>query len=95
MKTIFAFLAAATLIAACERPAQPKTDAAASGATSPTQPLPQTSASRPGATAEEKKESANPQQGQVDPKDGAQHRDFQQSGDGAGPASPDAKPKGG
>jgi len=86
MKTILAVLAAATLIAACERPTQPKTDPAASGATSPTQPLPQTSAPRPGvATTDEKKESNNPQQGQVDPKDAAQHRDFKQGGDGAGP----------
>jgi hypothetical protein len=98
MKTILAVLAAAVSVAACDRPSQPKTQPAASGSSAPAQPLPQTSASRPGpgtATAEEKKESANPQQGQVDPKDGAQHRDFQQSGDGAGPTSPDAKPKGG
>ena len=86
MKTILAVLAAATLIAACERPAQPKTDPAASGASSPTQPLPQTSSPRPGAaTTEEKKESNSPQQGQVDPKDVGQHRDFQQRGDDAGP----------
>jgi hypothetical protein len=86
MKTILAILTAATLIAACERPAQPKTDPAGSGASAPTQPLPQTSVQRPGAaTAEEKKESTSPQQGQVDPKDASQSRDFQQRGDGAGP----------
>jgi hypothetical protein len=86
MKTILAVLAAATLFAACDRPAQPKADPAASGASAPTQPLPQTSSPRPGAaTAEEKKESTNPQQGQVDPKDASQTRDFQQRGDGAGP----------
>jgi hypothetical protein len=33
----------------------------------------------------EKKEGSNPTQGQVDPKQGEQHRDFQQKGDGAGP----------
>jgi hypothetical protein len=35
----------------------------------------------------------NPTQGQVDPKHGEQHRDFQQKGDAAGPTSPDTKPK--
>ena len=33
----------------------------------------------------EKKEGSNPVQGQVDPKQGAQQKDFQQKGDGAGP----------
>ena len=86
MKTILTVLAATSLIAACDRPAQPKTEPAASGASAPTQPLPQTSSPQPGAaTTEEQKESSNPQQGQVDPKDASQHRDFQQRGDGAGP----------
>jgi hypothetical protein len=42
---------------------------------------------------EEKKEGANPVQGQVDPKAPEQHRDFKQSGDGAGPKGPDTMPK--
>jgi hypothetical protein len=33
----------------------------------------------------EKKDGANPTQGQVDPKQGEQHKDFQHRGDGAGP----------
>lgn len=45
------------------------------------------------ASTEEKKEGANPVQGQVDPKDAQQHRDFQQKGDGAGPKGPDTTPK--
>ena len=45
------------------------------------------------ATQEEKKEGANPVQGQVDPKDAQQQRDFQQKGDGAGPKGPDTEPK--
>ena len=45
------------------------------------------------ASQEEKKEGANPVQGQVDPKDAQQHRDFQQKGDGAGPKGPDTTPK--
>jgi hypothetical protein len=45
------------------------------------------------ASQEEKKEGANPVQGQVDPKAAEQHRDFQQKGDGAGPKGPDTEPK--
>jgi hypothetical protein len=45
------------------------------------------------ASQEERKEGANPQQGQVDPKSPAQHRDFQQKGDAAGPKSSDTAPK--
>ena len=45
------------------------------------------------ASQEEKKEGANPVQGQVDPKSPEQHRDFQQKGDGAGPKSQDTAPK--
>jgi hypothetical protein len=41
----------------------------------------------------EKKDGANPVQGQVDPKQGEQHKDFQQRGDGAGPRGPDTQPK--
>jgi hypothetical protein len=43
-------------------------------------------------TRAEKREGANPQQGQVDPKHAEQRRDFQQRGDQAGPQSSDAKP---
>jgi hypothetical protein len=43
-------------------------------------------------TTAEKREGANPQQGQVDPKHADQHRDFQQSGDQAGPKSSDTTP---
>jgi hypothetical protein len=35
----------------------------------------------------------NPVQGQVDPKQAAQHKDFQQRGDGAGPTTPPNPPK--
>ena len=44
-------------------------------------------------TTQERKDGANPVQGQVDPKEGAQHKDFQQRGDGAGPQGPDTTPK--
>jgi hypothetical protein len=44
-------------------------------------------------TQEEKREGANPQQGQVDPKEREQHRDFQQKGDARGPTSPETTPR--
>ena len=43
-------------------------------------------------TAAEKREGSNPTQGQVDPKHADQQRDFKQSGDQAGPKSPDTAP---
>lgn len=89
-------LAASLVLAACDRPPQPKTDAAApppaasgAGPSTPTTPAPQTGAP----TASEKREGANPTQGEVDPKDAAQHRDFQQKGDSAGPKSAETAPK--
>ena len=92
MKTAFAVVVAAALLAACDRPSQPRT-APASGAgptaTTPAQPAPQTGAP----SASEKREGGNPVQGQVDPKAGEQHKDFQQKGDGAGPSSTETQPK--
>jgi hypothetical protein len=83
------------LAAGCDRkpttPPSPKTDsssllpsAAAGSSTTPA------NAGTP--TAAEKREGSNTVQGQVDPKHAAQHRDFQQKGDGAGPQSSDTKP---
>ena len=43
-------------------------------------------------TAAEKREGANPTQGQVDPKHADQQRDFQHKGDQAGPKSADTAP---
>jgi hypothetical protein len=94
MKTAFAVVVAVALLAACDRPPQPRTapsPAAGQGPSSPMQPAPQTGAP----SAAEKREGGNPVQGQVDPKDAAQHKDFQQKGDGAGPTSPETKPKSG
>ena len=83
------------LAAGCDRnpttPPSPKTDnmssvpsAAAGSSTTP--------ANVGTPTAAEKREGANPQQGQVDPKQADQHRDFRQRGDQAGPRSDDTKP---
>lgn len=41
------------------------------------------------------KTEKNPVQGQVDPKEAQQRRDFQQRGDGAGPRSPETTPRSG
>jgi hypothetical protein len=44
-------------------------------------------------SSQEKKDGANPVQGQVDPKAPEQQRDFKQKGDAAGPKAPDSAPK--
>ena len=96
MRLHIAVLAAALALAAgCDRGADKKASSRAD--TPPAQPQ----ATTPGTPAnigqpksqEEKKEGANPVQGQVDPKQGEQHRDFQQKGDDAGPKSPETQPK--
>ncbi len=97
-KTIIVAAALAAL-AACDRPA----DKAASRDTRDTQTTaPNSSAGgsqttpanlpKP-ATQDEKREGANPTQGQVDPKESKQHRDFEQKGDSAGPTGPDTTPR--
>jgi len=92
MKSAYAVaLAATVLLAACDRPPQPRTDpsSAGSGPSLPAQPRPQTGTP----TLEQKKEGSNPVQGQVDPKESAQHKDFRQPGDKSGPTSAETQPK--
>ena len=96
MKTaLVAALAAAVLLAACERAPQPKTTTApdatsGSGPSSvPAQPRPQTGTP----SMEQKIEGSNHVQGQVDPKQAEQHKDFQQPGDKAGPKSAETQSK--
>ena len=82
-------------LAGCDRrpttPLSPKTDSVSqaqqAGAGSSTTPA---NAGNP--TTGDKREGANPVQGQVDPKHADQHRDFQNNEDGAGPRSSDTKP---
>jgi hypothetical protein len=99
---IFVLAAALALAAGCDKRPDPQKPAASADKAPPSQPqvntpsTPAPSSATGGASAasqEEKKEGANPQQGQVDPKDSDQHRDFQQKGDAAGPKSPDTAPK--
>jgi curli biogenesis system outer membrane secretion channel CsgG len=82
----------------CERSSQERSTAAApapqagTGATQSNTPSTPANIGQPQSQAE-KKDGANPVQGQVDPKQGEQHKDFQQRGDGAGPRGPDTQPK--
>jgi hypothetical protein len=97
-------IAAAAALAACDRP-QDKSPASPGASPGPssgtTAPAPQANTPTTPAnigqpkSQEEKKEGANPVQGQVDPKFSEQHRDFKQKGDAAGPTSPETKPKSG
>jgi hypothetical protein len=87
-------VAALALVAGCSKPDR---DASSGRTNAPAQAQSNTPATpanigQPG-SQEEKKEGANPVQGQVDPKAPEQHRDFKQSGDSAGPKGPDTMPK--
>lgn len=91
MKTTTLFIATAFALGAlagCDRkapeqrsPATPPSSQAGTGATS----TPNTPANIGQPQSQEKKDGANPVQGQVDPKQSAQQKDFQHKGDGAGP----------
>ena len=94
-------LAALALAAGCDKPAQnnpSKTGTSAppqSSAPATPQASTPTTPANIGAprTPDEKKEGANPVQGQIDPKQAEQRRDFQQPGDGKGPTSPETAPR--
>lgn len=96
MRMHFVVLAAALALAAgCNKspdPAKPspRADQAPAQAQSNT---PSTPANTGQPSSQEKKDGANPVQGQVDPKDAAQQRDFKQSGDSAGPKGSGTAPK--
>jgi hypothetical protein len=98
MKTTLVSIAVALalgMLAGCDRtspssqskgtPSTTTPPAAGTGSSSATTTTPNTPANAGTPTQAEKRESTNPQQGQVDPKQNAQHKDFQQKGDGAGP----------
>ncbi len=93
--------AALALIAGCDKGPDTKganSSNASAGANTPPQQPQASTPSTPAnigqpASQGEKKEGANPVQGQVDPKQAEQHRDFQQRGDGKGPSGPDTMPK--
>ena len=81
-------------LAACDRKPEQRapattstspTGTAAGGTSAPQSNTPSTPANAGTPSAAEKAEGSNPVQGQVDPKQKEQHKDFQQRGDGAGP----------
>ena len=92
MKTTILTVATALalgVLAGCERaPETRASQPAGAGGSAPTAPqanTPSTPANAGAPSAAEKKDGANPVQGQVDPKQPEQHKDFQQRGDAAGP----------
>jgi hypothetical protein len=91
--TVVVALALGTL-AACDRGDNP-TQRSSSATPSPSAPAGTGSSAQSNTPANagapsqsEKAAGANPTQGQVDPKEAAQHKDFEQKGDGAGPKNP-------
>ncbi len=98
MRLLITCVAAALALAACGRDDRPKT-APASGGSTATPPAqsqsttPTTPANVGQPSTAEKREGANPQQQQVDPKEAAQRRDFQHNEDGAGPKSAETAPR--
>jgi hypothetical protein len=96
-KILLAMVAAAALVAACDRNA-PKAGAqpSPSGGASQAQGSGSGVQSSAGAASSGKAtgEGANPHQQHADPKEPAQHRDFEQKGDSAGPKNPES-PKAG
>ena len=98
MKTTLVSLAVALALgtlAGCDRNPDPATKSsttpstpspAGSGSSSATTPsTPNTPANVGTPSSAEKKDGSNPVQGQVDPKQNEQRKDFQQKGDAAGP----------
>lgn len=88
--------AALAALAGCDKADDARTSSAPkgdAGSTAGASQAPGTPANLPAPTQAEKREGANPTQGQVDPKERVQHRDFEQKGDSAGPAGPDTTPR--
>lgn len=86
------------VVTACDQGPQPRAPAPGPGASSGSSTSGSSTSTTPAnigqpASQAERKEGANPQQGQVDPKQPEQHKDFQQRGDERGPTSPDTQPK--
>jgi hypothetical protein len=98
MKIIHLALATALALgtlAGCDRTpnerakaAPPSTSSAGTGGTTGASTTPTTPANAGTPSEAEKKTGSNPVQGQVDPKQREQHKDFQHRGDGAGPKQP-------
>lgn len=93
MKTTLVSIAVALALGAlagCDRnpnptPSESKTTPPPAGTGSSSATTPTTPANVGSPSTAEKREGSNPVQGQVDPKQGAQTKDFEQKGAGAGP----------
>lgn len=92
--TFAAAISLAAAIAGCDRnrPAPtPAPKTAGTGASAAGAPV-TSSVNNGQGNREDNRNGSNPQQGQVDPNHAEQRRDFQQSGDSAGPKSPETAP---
>jgi len=88
MRRAVLILAALAMVAGCNK--GPEVSKAAPRSDTPPVNTPSaapnpTASTGASASAQEKKEGANPTQGEVDPKAPEQRRDFEHKGDGAGP----------
>ncbi len=79
------FAVALALSAGCSKGPEPRAATPPQGADASAGSSTSTPAYMGQSSSQEQKDGANPVQGQVDPKEGAQHKDFQQRGDSAGP----------
>ena len=98
LRLLVILIAAALGMAACGKNEPQKQQLPSTGSSAaPAQPQTKSSDTTPAnlgqpqSTAEQR-EGANPTQQQIDPKEPAQHRDFQQRGDAAGPRSAETSP---
>ncbi len=95
--TLAAAISLAAALAACDRnrPAPtptPKTGAAAPSSSAGGSAPVRSSVNNGSGSREDNRNGSNPVSEQIDPNHAEQHRDFQQSGDAAGPKSPDTAP---
>ena len=89
--TLAAAVSLAAALAGCDRNAPNPTPAPKTSSAGASAPVRSSVNNGPG-NREDNRNGSNPVQGQVDPNQAEQHRDFQQRGDAAGPKSPDAAP---
>jgi len=82
MKTTTLTIAIALALAGCDRTPEQQTPQPGAGASAPQANTPSTPANVGTPSAAERKEGASPVQGQVDPKQPEQRKDFQQKSGG-------------
>jgi hypothetical protein len=95
---VVAIALALGMLAGCDRgdnpqysgasPSPAASGSASTGSSAAPSSTPNTPANTGTPSKADKAEGSNPTQGQVDPKDPAQHKDFEHKGDSAGPKNP-------